>query len=211
MSSLSYYQEARPEMLRYLPDSARTVLDVGCGAGIFGKSVIAQKPCHVVGVERHTEVGTQAGLHLHKVHCCPFDERIDFEGVTFDAIFFNDVLEHMIDPGAALVLAKSLLANGGVVISSIPNVRHFTVLRELLFQKDFIYRDAGILDRTHLRFFTSKSIQRMYIEAGFAIVRHEGINEVSVRASRLLARYLPLFFGDILHLQFATVATRART
>lgn len=206
MTLSSYYQESRHEMLRYLPSSARTVLDVGCGAGAFGRCILARQKCYIVGVEENSAASVEAERFLHKIYNCKFDECVDFQGLKFDAIFFNDVLEHMINPCAALMFAKSIIANNGVVVTSIPNMRHFSVLKELFLKRNFEYRDAGILDKTHLRFFTSMSMRRLFADAGFEIVKHEGINEVSDRSARLLANFFPKLFNDIVYLQFATVA-----
>jgi 2-polyprenyl-3-methyl-5-hydroxy-6-metoxy-1,4-benzoquinol methylase len=203
---LSYYQETRHEMMCYLPDSAKTVLDVGCGAGVFGKSLIDQKGCRVVGVEQNSAAFVEAEHRLHKVVNAAFDDTIDFNSEMFDAIFFNDVLEHILHPAAALSFARTLLNPGGVIISSIPNLRYFAVLKDLVLNKSFQYQDAGVLDKTHLRFFTTKTIRTMYEEAELEVVLHEGINKTDDRKSNLLAKLLPSLFEDIVYLQFATVA-----
>lgn len=206
LEDLSYYQETRHEMVCYLPDSAKTVLDVGCGAGVFGKVLIDKKGCRVVGVEPNSAAFIEAEHLLHKVINAAFDDTIDCNNEKFDAIFFNDVLEHMLHPTMALSFARTLLNPGGVIISSIPNLRYFAVLKELVLNKNFQYQDAGVLDKTHLRFFTTKTIRAMYEEAELEVVLHEGINKTGDRKSNLLAKFLPSLFEDIVYLQFATVA-----
>lgn len=204
MEDLSYYSETRHEMLRYLPDCAKSVLDVGCGVGIFGKALIDSKQCVVTGCEPNWAAGVEASRRLHKVFNAPFED-IDFMGNTYDAIFFNDVLEHMIDPLACLKRARKLLSEGGVIISSIPNLRHHAILSDLMLNKNFRYRDSGVLDRTHLRFFTSRTILELHEKAGLQVLRHDGINKTNDKKAKLLATVFPIF-EDIVWLQFVTVA-----
>jgi len=92
----------------------------------------------------------------------------------FDIVVCNDVLEHMVDPFTVLARIKSKLKRRGMVVSSIPNIRYYHTFRELALHKTWEYEESGILDRTHLRFFTVKSIRNMYERLGFEVVRHEG-------------------------------------
>src|SRR5690606_13081315 len=120
--------------------------------------------------------------------------------------YFNDVLEHLIDPEEVLKVIKPKLAANGVIISSIPNVRFYRSFRKVVIQKDWEYEDYGIMDRTHLRFFTKKSIRRMYEKLGYEIVKHEGINR-SKSIKPYLFYALTLFTQlDMQYVQFATVA-----
>ena len=124
----------------------------------------------------------------------------------FDAIYFNDVLEHLADPYSVLEDLKCKLAPNGVIISSIPNVRFFRTFSKVVFLKDWKYDDFGIMDKTHLRFFTNKSIKRMYEELGYEILIHEGINK-SRSLKPILFNFLTFFSQmDIRVLQYATVA-----
>lgn len=102
----------------------------------------------------------------------------------FDVIAFGDVLEHLRDPEGALVKMRGLLTPEGYVVASIPNVAHRSVRLSLLFG-EFNYADAGLLDRTHLRFFTRKTIELMMAEAGFRIVEMVKIRDPSLMDSYL--------------------------
>jgi len=131
----------------------------------------------------------------------------------FDCIVFNDVLEHMIFPEQALQYAKSLLAEGGVVVASIPNIRSLVTLFRLLFRAQWEYTDSGVLDKTHLRFFTKSSIVDMFEREGYALEEICGINlQRDCVSGRLWAAYavanaLSLGkFTDLRFLQFAVVA-----
>ncbi len=94
----------------------------------------------------------------------------------YDAIVCNDVLEHMAEPHLALASALRLLSADGVLVASIPNVRHVSVLGPLLLFGQWEYKESGILDKTHLRFFTKRSMRRLFEESGWTVLRIEGIN-----------------------------------
>jgi 2-polyprenyl-3-methyl-5-hydroxy-6-metoxy-1,4-benzoquinol methylase len=94
-----------------------------------------------------------------------FDEAFIETCGTFDAIVFGDVLEHLADPACVLTLARRCLSPGGVIIVSVPNIAHWTVRLRLLFGR-FEYRDGGIMDATHLRWFTRKTLLAMLAHAG---------------------------------------------
>uniref|UniRef100_UPI004049A7E5 methyltransferase domain-containing protein n=2 Tax=Flavobacterium TaxID=237 RepID=UPI004049A7E5 len=123
-------------------------------------------------------------------------------------IYFNDVLEHLIDPYTVLKKIKQKLSLNGVIISSIPNVRYHNTFMNVLIKKDWKYEDYGVMDFTHLRFFTEKSIIRMYEEAGYKIKLSEGINKS--RSIKPLLYNIPFLFTqlDIRYPQFATVVTK---
>lgn len=197
----------RYEMLRYLPAAPGTILDVGCGSGAFGYLLKERTGAQVWGIEYMKKEALKAEAVLDKVFAGPCEEFLEeLPEFFFDVIFFNDVLEHLVDPYFVLEKIKSKLAEGGVVVSSIPNVRYYKTFFKILFKKDWQYEDQGIMDRTHLRFFTGKSIKRMYEETGYIIQLHEGINKTS--SIRPYLYNLPLLFSqmDVLYLQYATVA-----
>jgi 2-polyprenyl-3-methyl-5-hydroxy-6-metoxy-1,4-benzoquinol methylase len=203
----SYYAEQRPEMLRFVPESARRVLDVGCAGGLFGAALKQERSIEVWGVEPVAAAAEAARDRLDRVVARPIEEALaDLPVAHFDAVTFTDVLEHLIDPWAILRATAPLLAPGGVVVASVPNVRFFRNLAMLLFDGDWRYTESGPLDRTHLRFFTRKSMERLFTESGYAVERIEGINRT--RSLRPFFWNL-LFLGrmtDIRFLQFVLVA-----
>lgn len=209
-TSQPYYGHERHEMLPFVPTSAQRILDVGCGAGAFSARLKKERSVEVWGVEINPEAARLASQRLDKVICGEFSSALDFGSTRFDCIVFNDVLEHMASPESALRLARTLLAPQGVVVASIPNVRHLTVLWELVVQGDWQYRDAGILDRTHLRFFTRISILRLFQEQGFNVLRCEGINEAVGRKFFILNLLCLNRLQGIRHIQYAIVATPAQ-
>ena len=172
-----YFECPRPEMFRLFPKEARRVLDVGCGAGTFGVSLKKTFGCEVWGVEPDLKSYEKAAVQLDRASHGFFDAQTGLPEAFFDCIFFNDVLEHMVDPAAALRLARKLLAPGGEIIASIPNIAHFPTVWHLVFGGEWRYAERGILDRTHLRFFTRSSIAEIFSENGFCVTHLEGINE----------------------------------
>ncbi len=201
-----YYNDEREEMLSFLPKDAKKVLDVGCGNGVFAASLKRENDAEVWGIELMKDEILKAESILYKSFAGPCEEHIDaLPDNYFDAIYFNDVLEHLVDPYDVLERIKSKLSDEGVVISSIPNIRCHYVLMPLFFKKEFEYQNFGILDRTHLRFFTKKSIQNMYEKLGYEIIKHTGINRS--KSIRPILYNIPLFFTamDIRYPQFATV------
>jgi 2-polyprenyl-3-methyl-5-hydroxy-6-metoxy-1,4-benzoquinol methylase len=157
-------------MLR-LVGSNKRVLDVGCSTGYLAKALVAQG-CTVSGVEYDEEAAEQARPHLERIVVGDL-ERLDlaeaFAGEAFDAIVFGDVLEHLRDPLPVLRSVRDLLAPGGSVVISVPNIAHADIRLSLL-QGRFNYRDLGLLDVTHVRFFTRDNLRALLSDAGFVAV-----------------------------------------
>ena len=126
----------------------------------------------------------------------------------FDVITFNDSLEHFSDPMPALQLCKTKLAPGGSIICSFPNVRYIDNVIHFLVDMDWKYEDAGILDYTHLRFFTKKSMERWFVDAGYKIESITGIKQHYWSGKKIFL--LRLFFGkyveDMKYLNYVVVA-----
>tara|TARA_R110002167_G_scaffold11308_9_gene50146 strand:- start:263 stop:907 length:645 start_codon:yes stop_codon:yes gene_type:complete len=204
-----YFNHERPEMLAYMPKDAKTLLDIGCGEGNFAAHIKQQYTLEAWGIELMAIPGAEAKKKLDKVFIGPCEEFLEqLPDGYFDVIYCNDVLEHLVDPYTVLSVLKGKLTERGVVISSIPNIRYHDAFKKLILQKNWEYEGHGIFDKTHLRFFTKKSISKMYTDQGYRILSHEGINR-----TRSLKPYLyniPFFFTamDMFYLQYATVATR---
>jgi len=149
----------------------KTVLEVGCATGYFTKA-LTEYGCKVVGVEIDPDAAKLAEQWAERVVVGNIDdperwEELDEE--AFDVITFGDVLEHLRDPLAALRNAVGKLKPGGFIVTSVPNVAHGD-LRLSLLRGSFQYRDTGLLDRTHIRFFTLASIRQLLHEAGLVVV-----------------------------------------
>jgi 2-polyprenyl-3-methyl-5-hydroxy-6-metoxy-1,4-benzoquinol methylase len=205
-----YYRAPRPEMLRFVPTGVRCVLEVGCAEGAFSATVKERTGAEIWGIEFNPQAAERARAVLDHVLVGDADERIaELPDTHFDAIICNDVLEHLVDPGATLRQLRRTLKPGGVVIASIPNIRFLPALSKVVFRKDFPQEDTGIFDRTHLRFFTRGSIVRMFKTAGFSVLRIKGINAHYGPLAVLLTVLSLGYFADGLYLQYACVASPA--
>jgi 2-polyprenyl-3-methyl-5-hydroxy-6-metoxy-1,4-benzoquinol methylase len=148
----------------------KKVLDVGCAAGDTA-AVMTMRGCQVSGVDIDAEAAEPARevldeLVIANIDLSPLSNH--FKPQSFDAIIFGDVLEHLVDPWAALRDCHVLLRPGGRVIVSIPNVAHASVRLALLTGR-WDYTDKGLLDRTHLRFFTEESVVDLLESSGYAV------------------------------------------
>src|SRR5215218_1856672 len=170
----------------------KRVLDVGCAAGNLAE-VLTGRGCRVTGIELDPEVARRAEERCERVIVGDV-ERLDLgaeldEG-SFDVVLFGDVLEHLKDPLQTLKRLKPFLRAEGYVVASIPNVAHGSV-RLALLQGRFQYRSLGLLDDTHLRFFTRESVGQLFEDAGFLITDFrrtiQGIfmTEIEVDANRV--------------------------
>jgi len=208
-----YASTMRSEIIQFVPQTANRILDVGCSVGNFGEILKSERSAEVWGVEIDEAAASIAATKLDKIICGAFDVDLNLPLKYFDCIIFNDVLEHMVDPNAALVYAKQLLRNGGKIVASIPNVRYFDNLWSLLIHKNWEYVDSGILDRTHLRFFTINSVSSLFNNSGYDIDLIKGINPLEdhnpyhARKFRLLNRFFLRKLEDTRWLQFAVIAS----
>lgn len=206
-----YYALERPEMLPFFPASGKTMLDIGCGEGAFGKTVMDGHSAEVWGIDFDQQSIDIARGTLSKVFCGDIFQLLDdIPDNYFDAIYFNDVLEHLVDPYALLELVRQKLTANGVVVASIPNLRYFRVLAQILLKKDFRYEKKGVMDETHMRFFTQKSIDRMFVEAGYKVQHIQPMNR-SRSMKPKLAQLLTLGLAgtDIAYTQIVVVAGSA--
>lgn len=173
-----YYSQDRSEMLDFVPSGARRILEVGCGSGEFAAAIRARNADVVIwGVEPSPEAARIAAGRMDEVICKTFEPDLpELDGQKFDCVVFNDVLEHLPEPETTLRETRPYLADGGVIVASIPNILYFYEITKILLTEDWEYQDHGILDRTHLRFFTRKSILRLFRSAGYEIQEIRGIN-----------------------------------
>lgn len=167
-----YYMGDRPELRRLVPADTRRVLEVGCAAGGFGAALKQERPdMEVVGVEYNRKAALHAARRLDVVLQGSIDDMPDFPYPHgyFDCFVFGDVLEHLPDPEQTLINLLPYLKAGGHIVLSLPNVRHYEVVWDLLVNGKWTYLDAGILDRTHLRFFTYQEIVAMIARLGLTL------------------------------------------
>src|SRR5262245_34389907 len=171
-----YYEDPRTEMRRYIPIMAHRLLDVGCAAGSFGAALKLEQSMEVWGIERSAEVAAVARERLDHVIIADVEsDGMLLPECYFDCIVFNDILEHTREPWNLLKRFKKYLTGAGCIVASIPNVRYYEIMKELVIQGIWRYRDCGVLDRTHLRFFTGRTIRELFQDCGYDVLVCEGI------------------------------------
>jgi len=200
-----YHKFYRQEMRQFLPEDYSRVLEIGCGEGNFRSNL---KNNHEYwGIEPNSAVSKIAKEKLDKVLCGKYEDVSDqLPENYFDLIICNDVIEHMEHHDRFLLALQKKITPSGSLVLSIPNVRYIPNLMELIFIKDWRYREAGILDVTHLRFFTYKSLKRVLRETGWHINRIQGVNRYGSHriGHKLVLSYLgqALFGRDTAYMQF---------
>lgn len=204
----SYYAATRTEMLKYIPSSTFRFLDVGCGEGYFGNMIKNYKTAEVWGVEIYQKAAEIASKKIDKVVFGNYEtDSLSLPQHYFDCIFFNDVLEHFINPWEILEITKEYLANGGYIIASLPNMRFLYAMKSLIFEQNWKYCREGILDKTHLRFFTFKSAKDLFNEKGYFVHTLEGIRGIEFP---IKFRFFNFMFGgkfsDMKYERFVIVA-----
>lgn len=208
----AYYAGERPEMLRFIPRHVNTFLEIGCGEGNFSLLVKNTHSAEVWGIEANENAASIAREKLDCLVSGTIEKNINLLPDTFfDCIAMNDVIEHLVSPWEVLEQLKEKLSPGGVIVLSIPNFRFWKNLREIVVRGEWNYVESGILDRTHLRFFTYKSILKMMKDLGFEIVTIEPMDE---KGRALLAVLNVLFLSrlwDLKFVHFACVIKPIRT
>jgi 2-polyprenyl-3-methyl-5-hydroxy-6-metoxy-1,4-benzoquinol methylase len=167
----AYYANARADLVARLPRPLGRVLDVGCGAGGVGRSLRAAGAEEIVGIELNADAAARAREVLDVVLTGDAETLVTGGELTgpFDTVVLYDVLEHLVDPAALLATLRPLVAPGGRVHVSVPNARHFSLLRDLILRGTFGYTDWGHRDRTHLRWFTRRDIVALLRDDGWHV------------------------------------------
>jgi len=203
----AYYAQTRGEMLKFIPDNAECFLEVGCADGSFGSLIKSSRTCVIWGVEPVYEIAQRAINRLDNVISSSVESGIaqlplDF----FDCVICNDVLEHLTCPDKLLSDLSKHLKSNATIVGSIPNIRYFPVIYNLIVNSDWKYSDYGVLDRTHLRFYTGKSLIRLLEDSGYTNIHIEGINPTTGIRARLLSILSFGLFRDCLFQQYAFTA-----
>ncbi len=178
-----------------LVGAGKKVLEVGCGRGSVSER-LQKNGCAVTAIEINPDSAESAGKFCERVIVGDIETlRLDFKRGEFDVILFGDVLEHLRGPLAVLLKLKPFLGAGGRIVVSVPNVANWKIRLKLLFGK-FDYAGQGIMDRTHLRFFTRKTILQLIGEAGFKVEKSDFVPSVPFHFLKpLIARVDPNLFA----------------
>jgi 2-polyprenyl-3-methyl-5-hydroxy-6-metoxy-1,4-benzoquinol methylase len=206
MKNENYYESVRTDLLSLMPDGTKVVLDVGCGSGATARRMAEIGVSEVVGIELKAEMASRASTHCHRVLVGDL-ETMDFDlpDGYFDAILMADVLEHLREPYAAVTRLLPFLKTNGSLLVSIPNVTHYNILMMLCGGR-WEQRERGIMDETHLRFFTRKTfvkqmekmgLQLMELRRNYRLLEHD--MAFGAGAARVLGRVVP---NEMLTFQF---------
>jgi SAM-dependent methyltransferase len=181
----SYWRHVRSEIEPLLSGSPDRILEIGCGAGHTLAWLKQRWPkSETVGIDGWRDIQSDLERNADRAIIRDLDEPLPELG-EFDLILALDILEHLRDPAAVMAQLVARLRPDGAIIVSVPNIANIEVIADLLFHRRFEYRDAGILDRTHIRFFTERSAVALLQDAGLRVERGV-INGLSRKRSKLI-------------------------
>jgi 2-polyprenyl-3-methyl-5-hydroxy-6-metoxy-1,4-benzoquinol methylase len=204
-----YFRNVRSEILPLLPSAVDRVMEIGCGAGYTLEHLRRTGRCKwTCGVELFPDAARVARQRVDEVYEGNIEQiDIPVPPRSIDAILCLDVLEHLIDPWSAIRKLDPLLSPTGVLIASIPNVRHYSVVLPLLFKGKWEYTPSGLLDRTHLRFFTKSSAIALLESSGLRVDEAHAVLQTN-RTARVLNALTLSFVRPWLEFQFLLRARR---
>ena len=206
MRTESYYRSERRDIIELVPSDVRRVLDAGCGEGLMCRRLKEKTGAEIVGIEKNEKVADTARANVDTILVGDVEAiELPFEKGYFDCIVYGDVLEHLKEPLKLLKRHKYYLRRDGICIASLPNVAHYSTVQSLLKNK-WDYTSEGILDETHLRFFTADGAREMFHKAGYTVCGERKYYRASV-AKRVLNRML---LGKIDHLLVEQFIIKAR-
>lgn len=185
----SYFEGCRLDFVQALPrDPEAKILEIGCAGGSTGEAALQQRKCgSYIGVEINPEVAEIARGRLTEVITANVEEiDLPFSNDSFDALILSEVLEHLIDPWTTVEKLAKLVKPGGIVLASSPNISHYTVIGRLL-KGQWHLTDRGVMDRTHLRWFTPQTFKTLFEGADFEVYRVEPVVPLAFR-TRLIDR-----------------------
>jgi len=210
--TVGYFGTPRAEMLEFVPQNVESILEIGCGAGAFGALVKQHRNCKYTGVELTDNASEKASKLLDRVIVANIENStLPFQPGAFDCLILNDILEHLIDPWKILKELTLYLKPGGYVVISVPNVRFSEVIKDLVFRKKWEYREQGVLDQTHLRFFTESSLRELCFSAALEVITLKGINGIQYAWRLQLINIILLgALNDMRYMQFGCVCKLAK-
>ncbi len=206
-----YHDNARRDVLPWLPSTAKRCFDLGCGTGGTLNLLKDKYPdVWLSGVEIDEGSAQKARSAGHEIWCGDADKfnfTAHFEQGSLDLILCLDVLEHLVDPWSVVKKLSPLLRKGGKLITSLPNIRYHKLIKSLLVDGDFTYTDEGLMDRTHLRFFVRKTAEQLVTCGGLNIKSIASASPIKTNGLKGIAnRLLGGRLNDLLTLQYMLVA-----
>ena len=202
-----YYENSRVEMLRYVPQNCTRSVEFGCGTGGFSLLLKTERNIETWAVEIHKESAQKAATKLDRVINADAMQGVEeLPDNFFDCAIFLDVLEHLVDPYELLLRIKSKLKPDGIIICSIPNIRYYRAFKKYVLHGNWEYEDHGIMDKTHLRFFTKKSLAKTFFSLNYEVLTLEGVHPTSSRTFKLLNLFLCNALQDVRYKHFIITA-----
>jgi 2-polyprenyl-3-methyl-5-hydroxy-6-metoxy-1,4-benzoquinol methylase len=201
-----YHDNVRRDVFPLITKHGGVLLDVGGGVGGTARAIRQAGMCDRVGVidlvAPPVELGAIDFSYAGSLEDASFLDRVINEQGPFDTILCLDVLEHLIDPWATVAKLHRSMKVGGTIVTSLPNVRHLSVLAPLLLKGSWKLADEGILDRTHLRFFVKQSAIELMTSSGLKLEIVKALLPKNTRAGRV-NRFTAGLFEDFLTVQYA--------
>lgn len=196
----SYYSIVRKSLTDLLTVAPGHVLEIGCGTGKTLEYLKFKGAITVTGIELREEVAMAASQNgqIDNIYNVNFlDASSPIARKKYDTIILSHVLEHFTEPSKALEAIKSHMHARSVLLLAVPNIRHLSVILPLIFKGEFEYKESGILDHTHFKFFTKKSITNTLIENGFSpqVIRMDFAGPRSLNSNRISFGIFEDFFG----------------
>ena len=203
----AYHQNPRTEIASFLNDPPGVVLDIGCGGGATGKLVKEKfRGTRVIGIESNPQAAEHARQFLDDVVCANIDDVNLAEhvgNVAIGTVLLLDLLEHLYDPWRALTRIRGWLTPDTRILASVPNIRNLANLDELAAGR-WSYGPNGVLDITHVRFFTKQTLRQLFEETGYAVLHMEPLTQpkwvdrhvVARHPGRLQTQHLSISFRD---------------
>ena len=202
-----YYSSQRTDLIKLIPESAYKILDVGCARGSLGKALKEIHRCHITGIELNPVMADVASRIYDRVYNLPVED-ISFK-CQFDAIICGDVIEHLRDPGSVLKHLTQLLTPDGVLIGTVPNSGHWSIVMDLA-QGHFEMIPVGLLCMSHIRFFTEIELRNLLQTSGLEIeVLDRDTPPPTPMGERFISTLVSSGMGDELSLRTSELRFRA--
>lgn len=167
---IDYYSNTRSDLLELVPLQSKKILDVGCASGNFGKSIKQRQNCHITGIELKKNIAQIAQSNLDLVLSGSIEKNIEKLQNEYDCIILADVIEHLKSPERILYNLSKKLSYNGIIIISVPNFSNYYVFEKLVYG-NFNYDESGILDKTHLKFFSKINLIDLFNKLNLEITK----------------------------------------
>jgi 2-polyprenyl-3-methyl-5-hydroxy-6-metoxy-1,4-benzoquinol methylase len=204
----NYYSGERREVLDLIPNTPKNVLELGCGDGVFGSILKQNYKCHVTGIDMHENSIIKAREKIDVAYNASIEDFDFFQLDKYDLIVANDLLEHLRDPWRVVKILRENLNDSGYFVASIPNIRYYKIFKGLFLKGRWDYVDQGVLDRTHLRFFTKATMIDLFESSQYNVKAVYPINEKKIKSWQILNKALQAAFPELFTLQFLIIAQK---